>query len=120
MATILPLAARIFQPTSREAAKELRESGTQKRQAVLFARLVWLRPGMTTHELAMLSPTNNQLLRYQFARRASDAERLGWIRRGIPRKCGVTMRSAFTWFPVIHPISGEMHPTTVSETGVAL
>ncbi len=89
-------AARTGDPwTSHVAAREVTKNGIRDGQArdVLFA--LREKPGATTAELAKRSGID----RHAVARRMPELEKLELVRRGEPRKCRATERSALTWWP---------------------
>lgn len=90
--------ARIGDPiTSLLAADTIRRDGTQKDQQALALSFVQQWPGKTSCELALYQ---EDLDRYQLARRLPELERCGAIVRGKPRRSDATQRKALTWHPV--------------------
>lgn len=95
--TALSPAARTADPiTSHLAADEHTASGKRGRHIGVVIDAVRRHPGKTSAELAPLC----RLERHEVARRTSDAERCGAIRKGQIRKCDTSGRSAVTWWPV--------------------
>ncbi len=98
----LPLpSARNDPPSSAASAREIVASGQRDRNIMKVATLVASMPGRTTAELANTSAAKRfGLSRHEIARRASEAEAAGLIRRGAMRKCTANHRLALTWFDV--------------------
>lgn len=95
MKSTFPAAARVGDPiTSHEAAEELTLSGRRMAQAEEIDRLVGKHPGYTSRELSGLT----RLDRYQVARRLSDLEHLGRVKKGARRVCLIGERNAVTWW----------------------
>lgn len=89
-------AARTADPiTSQLAADEHTASGKRGRHIGIVIDAVRRHPGKTSAELAPLCA----LERHEVARRTSDAERCGAIRKGQIRRCDTSGRSAVTWWP---------------------
>lgn len=89
-----PIAANDDPETSHEAAREVTSSGERDRQAQLVLDHVRVWPGRTSAELSQ----GHELDRYVFARRLPELARLGFIKRGIARRCTATGRRAITWW----------------------
>lgn len=89
-------AARTTDPVSSHlAAAEHTDSGKRGRHIGIVIDAVRLHPGKTSAELAPICG----LERHEVARRTSDAERCGAIRKGAIRRCNTSGRSAVTWWP---------------------
>jgi predicted ArsR family transcriptional regulator len=82
--------------TSKQAARELNESGAVQTQAAWFLRAVRDQPGLTASELADLS--GGRLDRYAANRRLADLERAGLVQKGEPRRAP-SGRPEVTWWP---------------------
>ena len=96
MERAFPAAARASDPiTSHEAAKEMTLSGKRMAQVDEVDQLVGEYPGYTSLELSALT---TKLDRYQVARRLSDLEHLGRVKKGARRVCRVGGRNAVTWW----------------------
>jgi len=80
--------------TSREA--EDRHAGKAWTHTKWVAQQVQLYPGSTAVELWKAC---GGLDRHEWSRRLPDAERIGLIRRGEPRKCRVRGVKMVTWWP---------------------
>lgn len=82
--------------TSHAAAEEVTASGiaADQRRRVLAA--VVAQPGLTSDEIAQAAG----MQRHQPARRLSELERLGLVRRGEARPSRVTGRAGLTWYAV--------------------
>lgn len=108
----LPLASRTGNgpgnKNSMAAARQLRASGQQSRQITLCAKIVALRPGKTCRELAELSLRPDRIY-HILARRLCEAERQGYVQRGLNRECKITGRYVTTWWPKVNPTSGELN-----------
>ena len=90
-----PAARRTDPESSHRAALHITRTGkrgAQQDQAIAAVRQF---PGCTSFELAM----RTHLDRYMLARRASECEAAGRIRRGELRRCSVSGRTALTWWP---------------------
>lgn len=88
-------AARGTDPSSsHESAEHITSTGTRRRHMTIVVCAVAAYPGLTSAELAPLCG----LERHEVARRTSDAEAAGAIRKG-PMKRQANGRSAVTWFP---------------------
>lgn len=81
--------------TSHAAAKHMADSGTADGQRKMVADLVLSNPGMTSRELSEIS----SLDRYQLARRLPEAEKKGWVHKGLSRVSPTTDLPAVTWWP---------------------
>ena len=92
----LTAAARNTDPiTSHIAGNEHTASGKRVHHIDIVIDAVIAHPGKTSAELAPIC----RLERHEVARRTSDAERCGAIRKGQIRKCNTSGRSAVTWWP---------------------
>ena len=89
-----PIAANADPETSRLSAEAITASGERDRQVEAVAEAVRAFPGHTTLELAELSGID----RYTLARRVSEAEAQGLLRRG-PAKVQANGRRAEPWYP---------------------
>lgn len=95
MARVATPAARNSDPvTSHLAAEEITASGVRFSQQRQVADAVRRHPGHTSQELAELTG----LERYMLARRLSECETAGTVKRGEPKRCSVTGRQALTWW----------------------
>ncbi len=90
-----PAARRRDPVSSHLAAAHITRSGKRGAQQDQATAAVRQFPGHTSFELAMLT----ELDRYMLARRASECEAAGRIRRGELRRCSVSGRTALTWWP---------------------
>ena len=90
-----PVARRTDPESSHAAAEHHTRSGKRGAQQDQTAEAVRQFPGCTSFELAM----RTHLDRYMLARRASECEAAGRIRRGELRRCSVSGRTALTWWP---------------------
>lgn len=90
--------------TSHEAAEFITSSGKRAAQQQLTATAVAQYPGLTSMELAKRC----RMDRYMLARRMSECEEAGQVRRGPARQCAVSRRQATTWFPASMPIQMEL------------
>lgn len=89
-------AARTTDPVSSHlAADDHTASGKRGRHIGIVIDAVRRHPGKTSAELAPICG----LERHEVARRTSDAERCGAIRKGQIRRCDISGRSAVTWWP---------------------
>lgn len=80
------------------ASSHLAAADNQQRresQYQIVSGIVKSYPGCTSHELA----TKAMQDRYMIARRLSDAEKHGLVRRGAMRKCAISQRESVTWHP---------------------
>jgi hypothetical protein len=97
MTTLLP--ARNTDPaTSHEAAEHVIASGKRAAQQRMTAVAVESYPGLTSLELSRKAKID----RYVLARRLSEVEKDGLIKRGVARTCTVSGRSAVTWWRPDH------------------
>lgn len=90
-----PIARTDDPETSHRAAEAVISSGKRDRQASEVLRLLRIHPGVTSAELAQRTYVG----RYVTARRLPELERLGRVKRGAPRACATTGKSAVTWWP---------------------
>jgi hypothetical protein len=88
-------AARNSDPiTSHLAAEENVVSGRNAAQQDLTAKAVERYPGLTSLELSKRS----RIDRYTLARRLSECEKAGLVKRGPATRCSVSKRMAVTWW----------------------
>lgn len=80
---LLPAARRSDPVTSHLAAGDHASTGKRAGHMAAVIAAVRAHPGKTSAELAPLC----RLERHEAARRTADAERIGAIRKGEPRKC---------------------------------
>lgn len=90
-----PIARNTDPDTSHEAAAEITASGVRGEQQAQTIAAVRAFPGCTMQELA--EKTGHD--RYMLARRISECETAGAVRRGAKRTCEVTGRKAEEWWP---------------------
>lgn len=90
-----PAARRTDPSTSHEAAQAITKEGTRAAQQALAIAAVRAFPGRTSFELAM----KTDQCRFQLARRLPECVTAGAVRKGEPKVCSVTGRSALTWWP---------------------
>lgn len=90
-----PIARRHDPETSKQAAEAVTASGKRDQQAANVLAAVREFPGRTSAEMAH----DDVFDRYVAARRLPELERLGLVRRGAPRACSTTGKSATTWWP---------------------
>jgi CRP-like cAMP-binding protein len=90
-----PIARKSDPDSSRQAAESITASGKRDAQAAGVRALVRSHEGYTSAELADLSGYD----RYMVARRLPELEKLGLVRKGTPRACSTTGKSATTWWP---------------------
>jgi hypothetical protein len=83
--------------SSHEAAQRMNDSGKAKAHVEHVTDHVWKQPGLTSREIAELPDCD--LDRWEVARRLSDAEKLGQVKKGPKRKCKVAGTLAVTWRP---------------------
>lgn len=83
--------------SSHEAARLLEESGRLGTQMARVFHALRLMPGATSAELAHHSTVFD---RYVAARRLSDLEVHGLVRKGNLRRCNASGRLAVTWWPL--------------------
>ena len=92
---------RTTNPVTSDLAGQRMDAKEQRRkQALIVAKLVRMKPGMTSNELAELAKTPSKV-RHRIARRLPDAEKLGLVRRAPARPDHYTGRLGLTWVPVI-------------------
>lgn len=91
-----PLARRTDPITSHLAAKKHRDSGKADCHAAIVLAEVRKIPGETSAELAQWSGLD----RHEAARRLSDLERKGFVKKGDKRICRLRGSLMVTWFPV--------------------
>lgn len=80
--------------TSHLAAEENVVSGRNAAQQDLTAKAVERYPGLTSLELSKRS----RIDRYTLARRLSECEESGTVKRGPTKRCSVSGRTAVTWW----------------------
>lgn len=80
--------------TSHMAASEITISGVRADQCRQVLALVAMYPDRTSFELSARSRT---LDRYQVARRMSDLEHAGVVRKNGKRNCCISGKKAVTW-----------------------
>ena len=90
-----PASRRTDPESSHAAALHITRTGKRGAQQDQAAAAVRHYPAHTSFELALLT----ELDRYMLARRASECEAAGRIRRGELRRCSVSGRTALTWWP---------------------
>lgn len=90
-----PIARNTDPLTSHEAAEAITMSGARAAQQAITAKAVEQYPGLTSLELSRRS----RIDRYTLARRLSECEEHGQVRRGQARKCAISGRTAHTWYP---------------------
>jgi hypothetical protein len=89
-------AARNSDPeTSHLAAEQHTRSGKRAHQQHLATAAVRAFPGKTSFELAMATGLD----RFMLARRLSECETAGTVKRGVAVECTVTRRKALSWWP---------------------
>ncbi len=86
--------------SSHLAAEEIAVSGTQAAQQALTVTAVLSYPGSTSRELH----DKTGLDRHALARRLSECERKGLVKRGVMRTCRSSNRPAVTWWGPDHVI----------------
>jgi DNA-binding MarR family transcriptional regulator len=92
-----PALARSSDPhTSHSAAAEVTASGAAARQRQRVLAVLAAHPGLCSDEIAEVAGME----RHQPARRTSELERMGLIRRGPARVSRVGRRAGVTWFRV--------------------
>jgi len=75
-------------------------SGLQAAQQAMTATAVRSYPGLTSLELSSKSTMD----RYVLARRLSECERKGTVKRGDMRRCSISGRPAVTWWGPDHVV----------------
>ena len=90
-----PISRRSDPETSKEAAREMNESGRREGQALAVLALVRRWPRSTAPELASFS--NGSLDRYQVSRRLADLEHVGKVIKRNSRKCSIRGTEMHTW-----------------------
>lgn len=91
-----PVARATDVSSSHEAAEYITSTGARQRHIEAVICAVREHPGLTSAELAPLC----KLDRVETARRTSDAETAGAIRKGEMRRQPHNNRPAVTWWPV--------------------
>lgn len=95
------VAARNTDPISSHiAAEDIAMSGLQAAQQALTATAVCNYPGLTSLELSEKSTLD----RYILARRLSECERKGLVKRGDIKRCSVSGRPAVSWWGPDHVV----------------
>ena len=89
----LPIARNTDPASSHIAAHEITYSGARTTQQIEAFQLVAAYPSHTSRELAYFS----ELDRYQMARRLSDLEHAGFVKKGPIRRDDTNQRMAVTW-----------------------
>lgn len=89
-----PIARKHDPETSKSAAEAVTASGKRDAQAQAVLLILRDHPGSTSAEIG-----NLVFDRYVAARRLPELERLGMVRKGEPRACSTTGKSATTWWP---------------------
>lgn len=89
-----PVARNTDPITSHMAASEITVSGVRSDQCRQVLALVAMYPDKTSFEL---STRSRDLDRYQVARRISDLEHAGVVRKNGKRACFMSGRKAVTW-----------------------
>lgn len=79
--------------TSYEAAVHMQDK--RAAQQAIAAKAVEQYPGSTSMELSRRAHID----RYMLARRLSECEAAGMVRRGQAKRCSVSGRNALTWYP---------------------
>jgi hypothetical protein len=93
-----PIARRSDPETSKEAAKEITESGLREGQLLVVLTMVRKYPRKTSAELAAKAELGGiPFDRYTFARRLPELEKAGLIQKLNSRKCTIGGREAHTW-----------------------
>ena len=82
--------------TSHDAARDMIRSGRLGRQQQECLLEVRRRPGLTAAEVA----ANLYIERHIPSRRLPELERLGFVKKGEPRKCRQMGRSSVTWWAI--------------------
>lgn len=96
--TALPphcMSRRTDPPESHEAAHQITATGTRGHLTQQAIDLVHRMPGKTARELEKLNGLENGVVR----KRLTDALHLGKVKKGPPRKCAFSGKSAATWVP---------------------
>lgn len=94
-AVATPAARRTDPETSHKAAEEHARSGARAHQQQQVTAAVRALPGRTSFELAMATGLD----RYMVARRTSECEVAGTIKRSAVRTCQISGKKALTWEP---------------------
>lgn len=81
--------------SSAQAAERVEASGVAHSQREEILGLVCKYPGRTSAELS----TKCSLDRWQVARRLPELAKVGDIRRGTKRFCGIVLQKCVTWWP---------------------
>ncbi|MDA3922737.1 MAG: hypothetical protein PF501_18975 [Salinisphaera sp.] len=81
--------------SSHEAADEVTRSGRRRANQLIVAATVAMHPGCTSRELSQ----HCELDRWEIARRTSECETAGTVKRGALRHCDIGSRRALTWWP---------------------
>lgn len=85
--------------TSHESADRMTRSGRAAANAAAVLALVRAHPGLTSRELSELPGCPAGIDRHEVARRTSDLERAGRVRKGPARACRGSGTKAVTWVP---------------------
>lgn len=91
-----PIARATDPESSHLAAAEITRSGARAAQQAQTIAAVKAFPGHTSQELCELTGID----RYVLARRLSECETTGAVKRGGITVCTVTRRKALAWWPV--------------------
>jgi len=94
-AVATPAARRTDPETSHKAAEEHTRSGARAHQQQQVTAAVRALPGRTSFELAMATGLD----RYMVARRLPECVTAGTVRKGATKTCGITGKTALTWWP---------------------
>lgn len=84
--------------TSHRAARQITEDGTRGHQQQQVLKLVQTYPDHTTGELGTV---RDDVDRYVVARRMSELEDGGYVKRCVARECRVSGRACLTWRPLV-------------------
>lgn len=84
--------------TSHQAADRMNRSGKAQRNGEAVRALVAAHPGLTSRELSALPDCPAGVDRVEAARRLSDLERAGAVRKGDARECSLGQGRAMTWY----------------------
>ncbi len=88
-------------PSSHEAAAKMRESGKLSRHCEIVLALVRANPGRTYAEIYGTATAEQQRELHEavaVARRLPDLEKVGLVRKGEARLCGVKGNRMVTWW----------------------
>ncbi|MCG7984760.1 MAG: winged helix-turn-helix domain-containing protein [Candidatus Thiodiazotropha lotti] len=97
-------------PTSSQIAAINLSEKEVSRQGSLCLAAVTLAPGLSAREMA-----NRFSLDYHMiARRLSEVEKMGLIKRGEMRRCKISNRTVQVWFPVVSDINKKTLKEVIS------